>query len=115
MTPYSRSAAFIAPRALSVAFIAFVSLFALDVFSEGFGFWQTLTHLAVHLIPTFFMVAALVLAWRREWVGTALFTAFGILFLIVVRAPWWGKAIFAAPCFLVGWLFLLNWRHRKAP
>jgi len=30
------------PRLLSIAFILFLSLFSLDVFGEGYGFWNTL-------------------------------------------------------------------------
>jgi hypothetical protein len=29
------------PRVLSLLFALFVSLFALDVFGQGYGFWQT--------------------------------------------------------------------------
>jgi hypothetical protein len=105
-------ALFWAPRALCILFIAFVSLFALDVFQEGRGFWQTVAALAMHLIPSFVMIAVLAVAWRREWVGTLLFGAFVVLFAIIVRAPWWGKAMFVVPCVATAWLFLLNWRRR---
>ena len=53
-----------APRALSIAFILFLSLFALDVFSEGYGFWQTLLALAIHLIPSMVLTVGVLLAWR---------------------------------------------------
>jgi hypothetical protein len=112
MTVCSSRALFWAPRALCILFIAFVSMFALDAFGEGRGFWQTLVHLTMHLIPTFVMVAALVVAWRWEWVGTVVFTACGVFFMIIVRAPWWGKAIFAVPCLVTACLFLLNWLRR---
>jgi hypothetical protein len=56
-----------------ILFIAVLSLFALDVFDEGLGLWQTVVALAMHLRPTFFMVATLVVAWRWEWVGTLAF------------------------------------------
>jgi len=41
MTPVSGRLLYWAPRALSVLFIGFLSLFALDVSGEGLGFWQT--------------------------------------------------------------------------
>lgn len=66
MITRSNRALFWAPRALCTLFIAFVSLFALDVFGEGQGFWRTLVDLMMHFIPSFVMLAALVVAWRRE-------------------------------------------------
>ena len=53
MSTFSRRALFWTPRILFHRFIAFVSLFALDVFSEGLGFWQTAQALMLHLIPSF--------------------------------------------------------------
>jgi hypothetical protein len=113
MVTHSNRALFWAPRALCILFIAFVSLFALDVFEEARGFWQTLAALAMHLIPTFIMVAALVVAWRWEWVGAVVFACCGVFFTVIVRGPWWTKIIFAAPCLLTAWLFLMNWRKRS--
>lgn len=104
---------FWAPRALSILFIALVSVFAFDVFQEGRGFWQILGALAVNLIPSFLLIGALVVAWRWEWVGAVVFTVLAILLAIIARAPWWGKAILAAPCLLTAGLFLLDWRSKR--
>jgi len=103
---------FWAPRALSILFIAFVSLFALDVFGEIHGFWRTLADLLMHLIPSFVMLAALVLAWRWEWVGTVMFTVCGAFFIVIGRGPW-VKLTFAAPCFVAACLFFVNWRQKR--
>ena len=62
---------FWAQRALSILFMVFVTLFALG--GESHGFWRTLVALLMHLISSFVMLAALVLAWRWEWVGTVMF------------------------------------------
>ena len=105
-------ALFWAPRALCLLFIAFVSMFALDVFSEGLGIWRTLLALTIHLVPSFVLLLALMVAWRWEWVGAVVFAACGVLFAIIVRAPWWGKGIFAVPCFVTAWLFLIGWHRR---
>ncbi len=116
MTKFSRRALFWAPRALSIAFIAFLSLFALDVFGAGYGFWKTLLALTLHLIPTFVLIAVLVLAWRWEWIGAALYAAAGILYVIwALERPirpaiklTWILAI-AEPAFVIAALFLANW------
>jgi hypothetical protein len=104
---------FWAPRALAILLIAFVSLFALDVFGEGYGFWRTLIRLMMHLTLSFVMLAALVVAWRWEWVGTAAFTLFGTFFIVVGRGSW-VKVTFAAPCLATALLFFLNWRQKRA-
>jgi hypothetical protein len=103
------------PRILGILFVAFLSLFALDVFGEGYGFWKTALALLIHLIPSLVLVAALVLAWRWEWVGAALFAGFGILYLVDARgvSPVLYYMIFAGIPFLVGILFLLGWIWRK--
>lgn len=108
------------PRALSIAFIAFLSLFALDVFDGQLGLWQTLLALFMHLIPVFVLVVALVLAWRWEWVGALLFGASGVAYVLMIlsrtspplpmRLLW--CATIAGPAFVVGGLFLVGWLYR---
>ena len=106
-------AVFWAPRVLCILFIGFVSMFALDVFQEGHGLWQTLLALVMHLIPTFVMLALLAAAWRWEWVGTVAFGICGAFFMHIVRASWRGKMVFAVPCFLAAGLFLVNWLQKR--
>src|ERR1017187_5010202 len=62
MTSLYRRTLFWAPRVLSIAYIAFLSMFALDVFGEEHGFWRILLALTMHLIPTFVLIVALLLA-----------------------------------------------------
>ena len=120
MTQLSRRTLFWTPRALSILFIAFLSMFALDVFGEGLSFWQTLLALTMHLIPSFILIAALVLAWRWEWIGAALYGAAGTLYVVwVVRHPHLPAAIklnwilfIAGPAFAIAALFLVNWLKR---
>ena len=99
------------PRILCIFFAAFLSVFALDVFGEGYDLWQTIGALLLHLIPTYIMVIVLVIAWRWEWVGAVLFSALGVFYVI-----WfWGRFptivyfTIAGPLFLMGVLFLFNW------
>jgi hypothetical protein len=103
------------PRILGILFVAFLSLFALDVFGEGYGFWETALALLIHLIPSFVLVAALVLAWRWEWVGTALFVGFGIWYLVMMggRFNWTVYLVIAGVPILIGVLFLVGWINRK--
>jgi len=125
MSDVSKQALMWAPRILSIAFIAFLSLFAMDVFEEHLGFWPTMEALAVHLMPCFILLAVLILAWRREWIGALLYGAAGTLYAIwtlsgpravaiSTRLVW--IVVIAGPTFLIAALFLLSWRkHEQLP
>jgi uncharacterized membrane protein HdeD (DUF308 family) len=103
-----------APRALCIVVAIFISMFALDVFGEGKGFWETTLALLMHLIPTYIVLIVLAIAWRWEWVGAAVFIALGVLYIVTAwgRFPWGTYALISGPLFLVGILFLLNWLYR---
>ena len=114
MSKPMKRAVFWTPRVLCVLFAVFVSVFALDVFGEGYGFWETIVALLIHLIPTGIILIALVIAWRWEWVGAILFTAFGAWYVIMAwgRFDWTVYLLIAGPLFLIGALFLVNWLTR---
>ncbi|MEM9905446.1 MAG: hypothetical protein AAF921_10530 [Cyanobacteria bacterium P01_D01_bin.44] len=100
---------FWSPRVLCILFAIFLSLFALDVFSEGYDFGETILALLIHLIPTYLVVISLAIAWRWEWVGSILFIALALFYLATSGGESW---VISGPLFLVGLLFLLNWRYR---
>lgn len=119
MTMLSRQSLLWAPRILSIAFVGFLSLFALDVFGEGHGFWKTAVALTMHLIPSLILLIGLVLSWRREWVGAALYGAAGMLYVTwaatrpippTVKLIW--ILTIGGPAFVVAALFLANWLRR---
>ena len=64
------------PRIICIIAILFISLFALDAFSPELSFWQQIGGFLMHLIPSFILLAILVLAWKKEFIG-------GILFMII--------------------------------
>ncbi len=105
---------FWSPRTLSMLFVVFLSLFSLDVFSEGGGFWRTLAAFAIHEIPAGIVLAGLLLAWRWEWIGTVVYlgaaAAYGVFSL--PRHPDWFLGI-GGPLVLIALLFLLNWAKRS--
>jgi hypothetical protein len=104
------------PRVLGISFAAFTGIFAVDVFQEGGPAWKVALALLIHLLPTFLVLLVLALSWRREWVGGVAFIALGVLYLLWARnrpsIGWPAFLSIAGPLFLVGVLFLLNWRHR---
>jgi hypothetical protein len=103
------------PRILCILFAVFVSMFALDVFGEGYGFWKTILALLIHLIPTVFILIVLAVSWRWEWVGGVLFIALGIFYDVSFwgRFYWSAYLVMSGPLFLMGVLFSINWLFRK--
>jgi hypothetical protein len=102
------------PRGLGLLLAAFISLFALDVFGAGYGFWGTIAALLIHLVPTSAVLVALVIAWRWEWMGAILFAGFGASYLIMAWGDvhWGAFLLISGPSFVIGALFLANWLGR---
>ena len=111
MKALSKRLLFWTPRILCLLFAGFISLFALDVFGEARGFWPTLVALAIHLIPTWMVLAILAVAWRWEWVGGVLFNSLGAFYVLTTwgRVHWSAYVAIGGPLFLMGALFLANW------
>ncbi len=107
------------PRILGVLFALFLSLFAVDVFGQGYGFWEMIGGLLMHLIPTAVTLAVLAVAWRWEGIGGVLFLVLGGCYLALSSgwARWPAGLAIAGPLFLIGALFLIDWlcRARKEP
>jgi len=98
-----------APRILSAAFALFLSVFALDVFSETRGLIDAAARLLLHLLPTFAAFGILAVAWRREWFGAIAFSGFALAF---VGFPWRTHAVLYGPMLLIAVLYLLSWWQR---
>ena len=64
------------PRIICILAILFVSLFAADAFAPGLTIWQQISAFIMHLIPSFVLLAFLIVAWKWEYVG-------GIIFIII--------------------------------
>ncbi len=115
MNTVSRRLLFWSPRAICIAFAIFLSLFALDVFQEGYGFGKTLLALLIHLVPVYIVLAVLAVAWRWEWIGAAGFAGLAIWYAqtMLRRHPWVqiapAVAGIAGPLLVIAALFLINW------
>jgi hypothetical protein len=113
MNPIARKVLYWSPRILTILFACFVSIFALDVFGQGSGFWGTALALAMHLIPTALLLGFLLLAWRWEWIGALAFLALALVHAFLQRnhAEWlrWISPI-SGPLIVLSVLWLLNWR-----
>ncbi|MBE9103313.1 DUF7670 domain-containing protein [Vacuolonema iberomarrocanum] len=109
MNTMTKRMLFWSPRILGILFAIFLSLFALDVFNEGYSIGEAFLALLIHLIPTYLVVISLAIAWRWEWVGSILFIALALFYLASTGGGSW---VISAPLLLIGSLFLLNWGYR---
>jgi hypothetical protein len=105
------------PRSLGIMFAVFISLFSLDVLEMGAGFWVTLAGFLVHNIPTIMLIVALIIGWRREWVGAIGFLLAAVYFRILAGPGDWvyslffiGVPVLVAILFFFGWLLKRNAR-----
>ena len=109
MNKNTRRVLFWSPRIICILYAMFLSMFALDVFSEGYGFTETILALLMHLVPTYLVVIALVIAWRWERVGAILFIALTLFYLVMSRGESW---VISGPLLLVSFLFYFNWKYK---
>ena len=111
------------PRILSIIFILFLSLFSLDIFDSCNGFFDCALGLFMHNIPSIILLIILIISWKHEIVGGIVFILAGALYMgmILVRMlanpfEWYMLSysmIIAGPAFLIGVLWILNWKNRK--
>jgi hypothetical protein len=112
-------------RILCILAILFVSLFALDSFSSERTFWQNVTALLMHLVPSFVLLALLIIAWKWERTGGTILTIVGLALSIFVFVLNYKRNHFSVgislqnalmttfPFVLAGILFLLSHYKRK--
>lgn len=89
------------PRVLSIIFILFLSVFALDTPFPGF---------LMHLLPSLSVVAVLLIAWKRECFGSWLFVMLGGAFMMFFKT-YESISMFlmlSMPLFMIGILFLYD-------
>ncbi|MGA2649363.1 MAG: hypothetical protein ABSF28_02515 [Terracidiphilus sp.] len=105
------------PRAFSIAFAIFLSLFALDVFNEVHGFRQTVFAFSIHLVPAMVIVAILIVAWRWEWIGTGMFSLAAVYYAVTMLSRnvknWPAVSGISLPLLLIAAMFLICWIQRS--
>ena len=105
------------PRILTILFILFISLFALDIFDMSLGFWETVLGLFIHLIPSFVLIIFLIIAWKHEWIGAIGFFLFLLWYVFMMRNnfqfPFIPYLIIPLPALIVGILWWMNWVKKQ--
>jgi hypothetical protein len=112
-------------RIICIIAILLISLFSLDSFSPDRTFWQNITAFLMHNIPSFILLAALIIAWKWEKVGGIILTIIGLAFSIFIFVFNYKRNQFpimtclmqtfvvATPFVLAGILFILSHYRRK--
>lgn len=102
------------PRVLSIAFILFLSLFALDVFAEYTG-WELVLALFIHLLPSFILLGVVAVSWKHDLVGVIVFFGFAVFYVFAAGFDrhWSWYASISGPAAIVGTLFFLSWLQKR--
>lgn len=112
------------PRILSIIFILFLALFSLDVITPTATAKEIIIGLLIHNIPVFILSIILLISWKHEIVGAIFFIFAGSLYLInilitMIRTTpfeWFYLSwilLISGPAFLIGILFLINWKKKR--
>ena len=105
------------PRIICILTILFISLFALDSLSN-------MTAFLIHLIPSFILLAILIIAWRWGKIGGIILTIAGLAWCIFVfllnlrRTHSVGASLIiilmlCIPFVLAGILFIISYYKKK--
>ena len=72
------------PRILSILFIIFLALMSLDVFGNGYSFWETALGLLIHNIPALILLVILIISRKYEIVWWISFILGGLLYSALI-------------------------------
>ena len=100
-----------APRILAIGIILFIGLFALDVFDSTKPLLSQLGAFLIHLVPNYLLLAALLLAWKKEKLGGIVFLGIGLVFIFFFKTYRDAVTFFliSFPIILIGIGFLYHY------
>ena len=112
------------PRILCIIAVLFISLFALDTFGHGGGFWKEISDFIIHLIPSFILLVFLLIAWKWELIGGIIFTIIGLVMTPIIYSHNFAMnqdvvmsliiiASITLPFIVVGVLFIISHYMKK--
>lgn len=112
------------PRILCILAILMLSLLAFDSFSPERNFLQNTAAFLIHLIPSFVLLAVLILSWKHEKAGGIIFLILGLAAGIYVfnlnakrfESVWIGlrnALIICLPFVVAAILFLVSYTRKR--
>lgn len=84
------------PRVLGVLYIVFFSVFSMDTLQNNVPLIERMGGLLIHLLPSFVLIALLILSWSRPLLGGFIFS-FCSLYVTVYFHTY--QSIFSFLCF----------------
>lgn len=104
---------------LCLSAILFISIFALDAFDPSLTILQQTGAFLIHLLPSFVLLAMLLLAWKKAFIGGSIFLLTGLLLSPFIYTHNYSMnqsvgmslgivAMINLPFILVGMLFLVS-------
>ena len=102
-----------AARIVAIAIALLLALLSLDSIQEREGFWLRTMSLLLHLIPTYLVLIALAVAWRRPKLGGMMFLALAAAYVIAIlpQFSWPATLTISGPLLLAGVLFIAGQRR----
>ncbi len=102
------------PRILGILLCVFISLFALDAFDGNSPLGRQILGFLIHLIPTYLLVFALILAWKKQVIGGIIFILLGFAYLLFAHNQHWSAyLIIAGIPMLIGFLFVIEYFQKS--
>jgi len=102
-----------APRIIGLGLALFLSLFALDAFSDSRGMLATIIALLMGLVPAIITLVAVVIGWKHEGIAAIIFGVGAIFYAVnALEHPDW-ILIITGPLVLEAVLFYVSWRQKK--
>lgn len=102
-----------APRIVGLGLALFLSLFALDAFSDSRGMLATIIALLMGLIPAMITLAAVGIGWKHEGIAAIIFLVGAVFYAVnALEHPDW-ILIITGPLVLEAALFYLSWRRSR--
>ena len=96
------------PRILGTLFIVFLSLFALDMFSDDLKWYEQILGFLIHLLPSLVLLVFLIMAWKKHLLGSIMFLVAGIFYIFLSwgKMDGWSFLVISGPAILIGILFI---------
>jgi hypothetical protein len=121
--PKTNKLIFWTPRILVILFAIFLAIFSLDIFDNCNGFFDCALGLFMHNIPSFILLAILLISWKHELVGAIIFGLIGLagiigIIIAMLTIPEGSRfnpifIIVGVVCTLIGILFYFGYKQKN--
>ncbi len=102
------------PRILGIGMIFYLAIFSFDVIGTSDDPWQVALGMLIYNIPSFILIILLLFSWKWDLIGGIIYPLLGLAYNLFFCDQHWSAHLgIAGPLFLIGLLFLLNWKANR--